>query len=138
MVKTILVIDDEVSSIDILSFILQREGYNVISVENGEEGVKYLKQNLNSVSLIFLDLMMPGMSGAEFLQEIKKIPNAANTPVILQTGAPESEIEAIPSHNNLYEVIRKPFSRQSIIESVKKILKGDDYYQQPPLVSVGA
>ena len=138
MVQKILVIDDELSTIDILSFILQREGYDVVSVENGEEGIKYLEHNASSVSLIFLDLMMPGMNGAEFLKEIQKIPNAPRTPVILQTGAPESEIDEIPSHQNLYEVIRKPFSRQAIIKSVKNILHDDDCYEYvAPLVSVG-
>ena len=74
----ILVIDDEPYILRSLSYLLAREGYTVETASNGEEGLRRVRSL--RPPLVFLDIMMPHMSGAEMIAEIRKHPESqANT-----------------------------------------------------------
>lgn len=77
----ILVLDDEESNRDILSRQLTRQGHTVFTSHNGTEALDILQQE--EIDLILLDLMLPGMSGFEFLEKIKAIKSYQNIPVII-------------------------------------------------------
>jgi len=79
--KTILVVDDDIESLDALAELLETSGYSVARAQNGQEALECLKSN-PSVSLVLLDLAMPVMSGWEFLRQRKNDPAIAKIPVV--------------------------------------------------------
>ena len=71
MNKHILVIDDDIGIRESLSLVLGDAGYQVDTVESGEQGIEKVKNN--KYNLIFLDIKMAGMNGIETLREIRKM-----------------------------------------------------------------
>jgi CheY-like chemotaxis protein len=67
MEKKILVVDDRVDTVDLITFALNKAGYVTYSVNNGKKALAFIKKN--KVDLIILDIMMPGMSGKDVLKE---------------------------------------------------------------------
>ena len=76
MAKRILVVDDEEDLVILLKAILQREGYEVIGAYNGKECLNALKRF--TPDLIIMDIMMPGMTGVEATEKIRKDPSKKN------------------------------------------------------------
>lgn len=72
MEKTILIVEDETNIVDILSFNLEREGYNTIEAYDGQTGLQLAREQ--NPDLILLDLMLPGLSGEEVLHQIQGVP----------------------------------------------------------------
>ena len=84
MANRILIIDDDTDVILVLSTVLQDQGYDVISAQDGITGLDMVKSE--RPDLILLDLMMPEKSGISLLQDIKKDKNLKEIPVIMVTG----------------------------------------------------
>ncbi len=70
---------------ELLGFILS-EDYSVIFASDGEEAMKQIKENSETLSLILLDLLMPVMSGMVVLRKLKEDPELSNIPVIVMTA----------------------------------------------------
>jgi CheY-like chemotaxis protein len=87
--STILVVDDDADMRETLRDILGDEGYSVILACNGKVALDLLA-TLKRPCGIILDIMMPVMSGAEFYQAIRAIPNLADIPVVFLTSNPSS------------------------------------------------
>ncbi|NJQ97142.1 MAG: response regulator [Hydrococcus sp. CSU_1_8] len=79
---TVLVIDDSITSRQVMVLILQKAGYRVIQASNGEEGLQQLRQNAD-IHLIISDIEMPKLNGYGFLNTCRKIPKFAQIPIIL-------------------------------------------------------
>lgn len=82
--KKILAIDDNVDILKCLRLGLEKQGYQTILANNGEEGLKFAE--LEKPDLILLDIKMPQMDGYTFVRELKKNPTLKNIPVIVLTG----------------------------------------------------
>ncbi len=117
--RRILVVDDEPSIVRPLTFILKKNGYDVITASNGEEGLKLAKQE--KPDLIFLDVMMPKKNGYEVCREIKQDPEIQQIYVIILTARgvelPEDEKKKV----NANEYMSKPFSPIKVVERVNAI-----------------
>lgn len=89
----ILLVDDEPDIISLYSAVLQREGHDVITAENGAEGVVMAKER--HPDLILLDLKMPVMDGVETLAKLKEDPTTKDIKVVFLTafGDPKHEID---------------------------------------------
>ncbi len=85
--KTILVVDDEVRVRGVLEQLLEDEGYQVAVVRNGKEAIEYLEQNTTAPCLILLDMMMPEMTGVEFLTHQQSNATLANIPVVAMSAS---------------------------------------------------
>ena len=81
MAKKILIIDDEPDSISFISSILEDNGYDYISADNGAEGLELTRKEMPD--LIFLDLIMPEKSGITMFQELKGDPDLSHIPVVV-------------------------------------------------------
>lgn len=86
----LLVVDDNPENCDLLVRRLGRQGYNAISVESGEKALELLEKE--SFDLILLDLLMPGMSGIEVLEQLKKDAILRNIPVIVLSALDDMEM----------------------------------------------
>jgi DNA-binding NtrC family response regulator len=102
--RKILLVDDDPSSIDLISEILQKTGLEVVVAKDGEDALN--KFSVNSFELILTDLMMPKMDGLALLKEIKKKEKDAVVLIITGFGTIESAVSAIKA--GAYDYISKP------------------------------
>lgn len=85
MVKKILIVDDDNRNIFALTAVLKSKGYQCISATGGEEAIALLKQ-VNDVSVVLMDMMMPGMDGYEAIAKMNESSDLKNIPVIAVTA----------------------------------------------------
>jgi len=114
--KRILIIDDEENFRHMLSVILKKEGYDVETASNGEEGLQ--KIALSPFDQILCDIRMPQMDGLEFLKEVKKIGADATIIMMSAYGTVDIAIEAMKL--GAYDYISKPFKPDEIILTLRK------------------
>ena len=121
--EAILVIDDEAKLHRILEISLEGLGYNVRTASTGSEGIDIAKSSMPS--LVITDMKMPGMSGMEVLQEIKKMDS--EVPVIIMTayGTVQSAVEAMKA--GAIDYILKPFDISEMEMIVEKALDTVNY-----------
>lgn len=121
--ETILVVEDEPQLREATIVALDRLGYNVLSAEDGIEGLKRFESHKKDISLVLTDLAMPRMTGFEMSKEIKNI--NPDLPVILCTGFSESfDKEDIPE--GFFDVcLNKPIRKKKIAGIIRKVLNGE-------------
>ena len=116
--KTILIVDDEKTIVDMLAVNLQREGYNTLEANDGEEAVNIALTK--KPDLVLLDIMLPKMDG---LAVCKKIRQTLNIP-ILMISATDDEIDKILGLElGADDYITKPFSIRELVARVKANLR---------------
>ncbi len=122
MNETILIVDDEPDIVSLTEKFLQIGQFNTITCNNGKEALKRLEDQFSEISLVLLDVMMPGVSGTEVLEIIKSKKDYEHIKVILFTV--KSFREDIEQGKMLGAdgYITKPFSGNDLLEYVKKIL----------------
>jgi len=121
MAKKILVVDDEPFILRSVSFVLQKEGYEVFCASNGAEALNIAWDK--RPDLIILDLMMPVMDGIETLSLIRKEPQLKDIPVIMLTAvAVESSVKEV-LRLGVDDYILKPYDSQDLIQKVKDVLE---------------
>jgi two-component system chemotaxis response regulator CheY len=116
--KDILIVDDCKFTTKVLSQCMQELGYEVHTALSAEEAVTFLEMH-EPPSLFFVDWIMPGMSGVEFVAWLRAQNTTQGTPVLMVTAQRDlSQIaEALKSGANEY--IMKPFSKEAIEEKLK-------------------
>lgn len=121
-ISKILVVDDEEFNLDILTELLSAADYNVISAENGQQGLDKLRAHPD-VSVIVLDRMMPTMNGMEMLRELKASEQWKSIPVIMQTAAASSQqiLEGIQA--GVYYYLAKPYDESLLLSIVRAALQ---------------
>lgn len=116
--KTILVVDDELGSAEVLSLILEEEGYRAFCAVNGRLALAQAKDVVPD--LVVVDYMMPLMNGAEFARALRADPQFAHTKIILNSGLPEV---AIRDQFDGYDAfLRKPFKVERLLELVEQFI----------------
>ena len=119
MAASILIIDDEVLTLNNLKRVLEKEGYEILLADSGETGFEIFKKN--NPNLVLVDLMLPGIDGIEVLKQIKEID--ANTAVIMITAYEIIE-KAIQSMKlGAYDYLLKPFKINDLKVSVARALE---------------
>jgi len=114
----ILVVDDEEIIRSLFKKTLEGLGHKVTAAETGLKGLELLKQR--DFAMVFLDLKMPGMDGAEFFRQIKTL--KPRLPVIIITGYPNSDIMARALAQAPFGLMNKPFNESDIITAVNTFL----------------
>lgn len=115
---SILVIDDEEMIRKLFQDTLGELGHTVIAVGTSSEGLELVKQS--DFDLVFLDLKMPGMDGAELFAQIKTI--KPKLPVTIITGYPDSEMMRRALAQGPFGVMCKPFGEPDIIRAIDTFL----------------
>jgi len=116
---SILVIDDEEIIRSLFKDTLEELGHRVLVAETGSEGLELVKQR--DFDLVFLDLKMPGMDGAELFRQIKTI--KPKLPIIIITGYPDSDVVVQALAQGPFGVMNKPFSESDVITAVNNFLR---------------
>ena len=117
----ILVVDDNQDNRDLIRRRLERSGYRVVEAEDGPSGLDIVRQQ--SIDLVILDVMMPGMSGIEVLQILRRSHTTAELPVIMATAKDQSEdlVEALDHGANDY--VTKPLDFPVVLARVQAHLR---------------
>jgi DNA-binding response OmpR family regulator len=120
--QKILVVEDEAAFLNILKHALEAQGYMVITTENGESALKWIKEV--NLDLAIIDLGLPDMNGVQVCRAIKENPRTRLTPVIILTGntSNEARIESnLGAHAELY--LNKPIAIADLRSAVAKIFE---------------
>jgi two-component system alkaline phosphatase synthesis response regulator PhoP len=117
----ILIVDDETDILDFLSYNLKKEGFEVITAENGVQALEKARQH--QPKLIVLDIMMPQLDGIEVCRQLRQMPDFQNTIIAFLTAQHEdlSQISALDVGGDDY--ITKPIKPQVFISRVKALLR---------------
>ena len=129
----ILIIEDEEPYREATSYMLQREGFEVLEAADGVSGLSEFERE--GADLVLLDLMMPGMSGTEVCKRIRQ---QSNVPVIMVT-ARDSEIDKVVGLEiGADDYVTKPFSHRELVARVRAVLRrGNDVDLMPEVMEVG-
>jgi len=117
----ILVVDDCATTRKLLTLYLKSKGYEVVTAENGLDGLE--KVGKENVNLVLSDLNMPYMDGLEFVKSLRANPDTAELPLVMVTteADPEEKEKAMKAGANGYMI--KPVTAEMVAENIKKIMK---------------
>ncbi len=114
----ILIVEDEESFSDPLSYLLRKEGYDVVVTETGPDGLAEFDKN--GADLVLLDLMLPGLSGIDVCRTLRQ---RSSVPVIMLT-AKDSEIDKVVGLElGADDYVTKPYSSRELLARVKAVLR---------------
>ncbi|MGO1321094.1 MAG: response regulator [Galactobacter sp.] len=123
---TILVVEDEESLSDPLAFLLQREGFEVRVVADGESAVRDFERN--GADLVLLDIMLPGLPGTEVCRQIRQ---RSAVPIIMLT-AKDSEIDKVVGLElGADDYVTKPYSARELTARIRAVLRRRVDVEQP-------
>ena len=118
--KTILILDDEEVVRRVLRVMLEGQGYRVLEASEGAEALRLLAEE--RPDLILVDLTMPGMSGIQFVEALRKQVEMP-APFIILTGTDPEEIEKLSDGLGASSFLQKPFSKEELLQKVESVLK---------------
>jgi len=117
----ILIVEDDPEIQELLSLSLSKEGWKLIQVKSGEEGLKILKSK--KVNCILLDIMLPGTDGLNILKKIKNIELCRNIPVIMTTAKGEEADIVAGLELGADDYVVKPYSPKVLIARIRAGLR---------------
>jgi two-component system, cell cycle response regulator DivK len=117
----ILVVDDSTTNVVLLEAILDEKGYLIETALNAKEAYSIIERE--SPDLILLDLLMPKISGFDFLEEIRKNDKTKNTPVIVVSALTDEENVDKIIKMGAIDFIKKPIDLQYLVDKVDSILQ---------------
>lgn len=115
--KTILLVDDEEAVLTLGQAILSSRGFRVLAANDGSEAVALLEGNTTPIDLVITDLVMPQMSGREFIERVRAF--SPHLPIICTSGYLRA-----PSSERAEFYLQKPFTSQELLQHVKQALEG--------------
>ena len=121
MSANIYIVEDEEPIITLIKYNLEKEGYKVFFSENGNDGIKGIKNSLPD--LVLLDWMLPDFSGVEICKNLKKDSKFKNIPIIMLTAKGEEEDKIKGLNSGADDYITKPFSFPELLARVKALLR---------------
>ena len=117
----ILVVDDEASIVTMLAYNLKKEGYDVVTAEDGEVALE--KFESEKPDLLLLDIMMPKMDGYEVCRKIRE---KSNVPIIMLTARADEVDKVVGLEMGADDYVTKPFGNRELIARVKANLRRSD------------
>jgi two-component system chemotaxis response regulator CheY len=120
--RTILAVDDSISIRQMVKLALNSGGYEVISAEDGKDGLANARGC--RADMVITDLNMPGMNGIELIREIRKLPSYVGVPIIFLTTESDAALKHQAKAAGATAWIVKPFQGEQLLNSVRKVLGG--------------
>ena len=118
--KTILVVDDELANAEVMSLILEEEGYRVFCASNGRHGLERVAEV--RPDLVVLDFMMPIMNGADMAKALRASTQTRHIRILMNSSLTE---QAVREHTTDYDVfLRKPYNIDAALQAIAELLAG--------------
>ena len=122
--KHILVIDDDMTSLDIVSYFFEERGYRVDRCADGKSAIEYVRNTVPD--LLIVDLMMPEINGVETVRQMRSS-GLSKTPVIAFTAVDDAELHKQAVEAGCNEVLTKPCPTERLLKHIKR------YLDAPPI-----
>lgn len=120
MATRVLITENEPHIVESLTFILQRAGYQVSAVLDGEAAVRCLRSDPPDIML--LDIMLPKLNGFEILKLVKTDPALSSLPVLILSAKGQAHDRQLAKDIGADAFVTKPFSNRDIIEQVGRLV----------------
>ncbi|MCG8699320.1 MAG: response regulator [Bacteroidales bacterium] len=121
MEKTILIVDDSESIIEVVKFTLENNGFNVLPAINGKDALQYLDGR--ELALVLTDLHMPEMNGIELIKEIRTMEAYQSTPILFLTTESQADKKIEAKEAGATGWIVKPFAPPKLLAAIKKVVR---------------
>lgn len=121
MKKTVLTVDDEQNILELLKYNLEKNGYEVLQAQTGEEALQVLEEN--KIDMIILDLMLPGMDGLEVQKVIRSDTRWMKIPIILLTAKTEEIDKVLGLEMGADDYLGKPFGVHELLARIKAVTR---------------
>jgi two-component system phosphate regulon response regulator PhoB len=115
----ILIIEDERALTDVLTYNLQREGYDTMIAHDGQEGLR--KAQMLLPDLIILDLMLPLLNGLEVCRELRSKEPTRDIPIVMLTAKAEETDQVVGFSLGADDYVTKPFSVKVLVQRIKAL-----------------
>ncbi len=119
--RKVLVVDDETDLLDLISYNLSKEGYEVSTASDGGEALSEIRKR--RFDLVVLDLMLPGIQGMELCRILRSDPKTETIPIIMLTAKGEEVDRVLGLEMGADDYITKPFSPRELIARIKAVLR---------------
>jgi DNA-binding response OmpR family regulator len=117
----VLVVEDEADIAELLQFNLEREGFHVETVKNGEEVLPAVEKE--TPALILLDLMLPGIGGVEVCRRIRARPETKTVPIIMLTARGSEADIVLGFESGADDYVVKPFSPIELMARIRAVVR---------------
>jgi DNA-binding response OmpR family regulator len=121
MPKDILIVDDELDIVIPIQFLMEQQGYSVMTAQRGEDALDLIYQY--KPDLVLLDIMLPGIDGWQVCEIVRLNPNYRDIKIIFLTARGRKEEIAKGLALGADDYITKPFSNAQLVAKVKKLLE---------------
>jgi CheY-like chemotaxis protein len=118
-VARVLIVDDEMATVEMLSKALGLIGHSPIPAYDGEGALDHLGRDWPD--LVLLDLMMPGMDGYETLRRLRQLPRGAALPVLVVTASPDPDLDEKVAAAGGNGYLRKPVGLDKLAQAVERL-----------------
>lgn len=119
LMGTILIVEDTLSEMELMSHYLRESGYSVISAVSAKEALSLAVEKRPDV--IVTDIVMPGMSGFELCRNLKKNPATERVPIIICTSKNQEIDRLWGMKQGADAYITKPFTREQLVRAIKSV-----------------
>ena len=120
--KTVLIVDDDLMTLQLTSRVIERFGWVAITADSGEEALSLLNEQGNQVDLILLDLAMPRMDGYLVAEKIRKDPDLQSIPILALTARVEYEAQTKALQAGIDGIVFKPFEVEKLRRALEEYL----------------
>lgn len=120
MGKHVLLIEDELNIVEAIRFLLSRDGWTVDTHHNGTDAAETVRRMMPD--LVVLDLMLPGKSGLDVLEELRANDATMHLPVLMLTARGQSRDREMAEKAGVSRFMTKPFSNTEVLTAVRDLL----------------
>ena len=118
--KTVLIVDDMKSELDLMVQYITQAGYTIITATNGEEAIE--KTVANKPDVIVTDWMMPKMGGLDICRQLKKNPETADIPVVACTAKNRDVDRMWAKKQGVKAYVTKPCTQEQLVSALKEVI----------------
>lgn len=123
--QTVLIVEDEQSIADVLSYNIEREGFRVLYERHGRDALARARRD--PPDLVVLDLMLPGIDGLQICRELRSDPRTADVRILMLTARSDETDEIVGFNMGADDYVTKPFAVKPLMHRIKALLRrGED------------
>ena len=121
MTKKILIVDDSESIREVLSFSVEKSGYEVYTACDGLDALKYFDGR--TIDLLLTDFHMPNLNGLELIKKVRQMTNYRFLPILVLTTENQIEIIREAKDSGATGWLMKPFSTEKLLQTLRKVIR---------------